>query len=58
MRIKPVADRHVPDPEQGGTLLAEGRTVEATNYWLRRLADGDVVIVPDAPDAPTEKKSR
>ena len=45
MFIKPVADRLVPDPEQGGTLSPTGRQVEATNYWLRRLNDGDVVVV-------------
>lgn len=60
MRIKPVEDRLVPDPQRGDTLPATGREVEATNYWLRRLADGDITIVAanEADAAPTEKKSR
>lgn len=45
MQIKPVSGRRVPDPEKGGFLPPEGRTVEQTVYWLRRLADGDVVAV-------------
>ncbi|HVL75311.1 MAG TPA: DUF2635 domain-containing protein [Noviherbaspirillum sp.] len=45
MRIKPAPGRQVPDPERGGYLSAEGRTVEPTQYWLRRLFDGDVIEV-------------
>jgi hypothetical protein len=40
MYVKP--NRPTPDPERGGYLADAGRTVEATPYWLRRLADGDV----------------
>tara|TARA_R110001592_G_scaffold56278_6_gene171610 strand:- start:77 stop:253 length:177 start_codon:yes stop_codon:yes gene_type:complete len=43
MFIKPVKGRTVPDIERGGLLLPEGRQVEATQYWLSRLRDGDVV---------------
>lgn len=42
MYIKPVSDYLVPDPDLGDTLPAEGRLVEATQYWLRRLLQGDV----------------
>lgn len=42
MLVKPVSGRQVPDPEKGGYLPPEGRAVEATAYWLRRIADGDV----------------
>lgn len=45
MNVKPVSGRQVPDPEKGGFLPPEGREVEATAYWLRRLADGDVTEV-------------
>lgn len=41
MFVKPNHD-HCPDPERGGYLAAEGREVEASQYWLRRIADGDV----------------
>lgn len=47
MYVKPVEGRQVPDPDKGGLLPAEGRVVEATTYWLRRVADGDVVQVED-----------
>lgn len=42
MYIKPIAGRLVPDPERGGVLPPDGREVEANQYWLRRLQDGDV----------------
>lgn len=41
MYVKPNHD-HVPDQERGGYLSADGREVEASQYWLRRLHDGDV----------------
>lgn len=44
----------VPDPEQAGTpgrhLPPEGRTVEPSDFWVRRLQDGDVTLGP----VPTE----
>ena len=43
MFVKPVEGRRVPDPQRGDTLPAEGREVEPTQYWQRRVADGDVV---------------
>lgn len=43
MYVKPAADRVVPDPDRGDNLPAEGREVPETQYWLRRLADGDAV---------------
>lgn len=55
MQVKPNAGRQVPDPEKGGFLPPEGRAVEATTYWLRRLAEGDVVAVDlDAKPAKTK----
>lgn len=46
MNIKPVGGKSVPDPERGGILPPEGRNVEPSSYWLRRIEDGDVVEVP------------
>lgn len=43
MHVVPVSGRQVPDPDKGGYLPQEGRNVEPTAYWLRRIADGDVV---------------
>lgn len=45
MQVKPASGRQVPDPEKGGFLPQEGREVEASAYWLRRLRDGDVIEV-------------
>lgn len=43
MYIKPIAGRHVPDPDRGDLLPDIGREVEPHQYWLRRLDDGDVI---------------
>ena len=53
MFIKPVAGRSVHDPERGDTLPPEGRDVEPTQYWQRRVNDGDVVEA--SADIPTRK---
>lgn len=42
MYVKPAPGRTVPDPDRGDILPAEGREVPETQYWLRRLADGDI----------------
>jgi len=49
MYVKPAAGRSVPDPERGGLLPSEGADVPDTQYWLRRLADEDVVKADPAP---------
>ena len=55
MFVKPVEGRHVPDPQRGDTLPAEGREVEPTQYWQRRVADGDVVEAEVASTPPKTK---
>jgi hypothetical protein len=50
MYVKP--NRPTPDPERGGYLADAGRTVEATPYWLRRIADGDVRETEPPPTEP------
>lgn len=42
MFVKPAAGLSVPDPERGGLLAAEGREVQPTTYWHKRLGDKDV----------------
>ena len=50
MFIKPVSGRRVPDPEKGGFVPPEGRVVaDHDQYWLRRIADGDVVNAEKQP---------
>lgn len=46
MYLKPVEGRAVTDPDRGDLLPAEGREVEPTQYWQRRINDGDVVEAP------------
>lgn len=43
MYVKPTEGRTVPDPTRGDILPPEGREVESTQYWQRRILDGDVV---------------
>ena len=43
MYVKPTEGRQVPDSARGDTLPPEGREVEPTQYWQRRVIDGDVL---------------
>ncbi|WP_200286534.1 DUF2635 domain-containing protein [Pantoea ananatis] len=45
MKLKPANGRSVPDPARGDILPKEGRNVEISTYWLRRIKDGDVTEV-------------
>ncbi len=57
MRVKPASENLlVRDPERKGHLPAEGAEVPDTEYWRRRLADGDVVAVTEAAKTKPEKK--
>ncbi len=40
--LVPAPGRTVRDPKTLEALPAEGRAVEMTPFWKRRLADGDV----------------
>lgn len=59
MYLKPNAGRTVPDPARGDVLPPEGREIEATQYWQRRLNDGDVqeAAAPAAAPALSKKES-
>lgn len=66
MFVKPTAGRRVPDPARGDTLPPEGRKVDPSQYWQRRLNDGDVVessppttsTPPAAPAATSSKTTK
>lgn len=46
IKVKPVEGKRVKDPNT--YLLLEGeKNVPKNSYWLRRVADGDVVIVTE-----------
>lgn len=47
--VKPVNGMQIPDPVRNDFIEAEGRKVELSPYWLRRLRDKDVIEVEDAP---------
>lgn len=38
----------------GGYLPPEGREVTLDSFWMRRIADGDVVATPVVPVVPLE----
>jgi hypothetical protein len=46
--LRPKADVKVMLPDRLGQWLPpEGQALEVNEYWLRRIADGDVEIVED-----------
>ena len=56
MFVVPKPGQKIPDPEQFGTpayyLPPEGREVDASDYWHRRVLDGGVTVVePSEPPA-------
>lgn len=46
MMVKPADGLVVRDPRNREPLPPEGREVERSSYWLRRLLEGDVTEVP------------
>jgi hypothetical protein len=56
MYLKPKDGLNVPDPARGDYLPAEGRQVEPTQYWQRRLNDGDVTEASAPVATPLSKK--
>lgn len=49
IQIKPAPGLTVRDPKTARPLATEGENKPRTTYWQRRLRDGDVVLVEDAP---------
>lgn len=44
MKVYPASGGQVPDPERGDYLPKSGRNISKTQYWLRRIKDGDVTL--------------
>lgn len=42
MFVIPATGLSVPDPDKNDVLPAEGRKVEAKQYWYRRIETGEV----------------
>jgi hypothetical protein len=55
MLVKPARGIDVRDPDLRDLLPKEGRDVPRSDYWLRRIADGDVREVHEEPPAPEMK---
>jgi hypothetical protein len=52
MFVKPAEGLVIPDPDRHDMLPAEGRDVPASDFWMRRLRDGDVVGAEPLKEAP------
>lgn len=51
VHVKPAPGLVVRDPDSKTALPPEGREVELSAYWTRRLRAGDVVeVAPPAPE--------
>jgi hypothetical protein len=53
MFVKPKPGLTVRDPDTRAALPPEGREVQPTTWWLRRVKSGDVVIT----EAPIEESA-
>lgn len=58
MYLFPAQGRTVADPDRGDQLPAEGREVQFTQYWQRRVADGDVIEGQRPTEAPVPTKTK
>lgn len=63
MFIRPMPGVLIRDPVSKALLPPEGRNVEASGFWHRRLAEGSVVVVASPhltaePAQPAQKDSR
>ena len=55
MYVIPKARASIDDPERGDVLPKKGRDVHKSQYWLRRIDDGDVTL--KAPPKPKRGKT-
>lgn len=53
MFVKPAPGLRIPDPDLHDFLPEQGREVQDTPYWQRRLSDRDVIKAPPV----TEKQT-
>ncbi len=53
--IKPVDGFKIRDPQTKAYLPEEGRLVEMSSYWYRRIQDGTVTIADSSPVLKNEK---
>lgn len=58
MHVIPAPGVQVPDPDRGAILAPHGREVEPSQYWQRRLLDGDVILAAAPGPAPVSPPAR
>ncbi len=58
MYVKPAPGLRIVDPLLRDFLPAEGRLVEPSDYWHRRLRDGDVLPAPTPAQAQAEAPAK
>lgn len=56
INIKPKDGYLVPDLELRDNLPSDGRVVNESPYWNRRIADGDVIVIPAAAEPSAKSK--
>lgn len=52
--VRPAPGLQIRDPETGNYLPDAGQIVPRTPFWMRRLADGDVIETTSTAPAETE----
>lgn len=55
LHIRPALGLSLRDPSTKELLPPEGGKVERSPFWIRRLKDGDVTEVKQAPAKPAKK---
>jgi hypothetical protein len=58
MFIKPLHDLKVPDPVLKDFLPVEGREVQDSPYWQRRLREQEIVVAAGASQNQPPKKPK
>jgi len=58
IKVKPAEGLRVRDPLTHQVLPIEGAEVTDNNFWRRRLAAGDVVLIEEAAQAEAQNEER
>ena len=58
MYVKPAPGLRIVDPILRDFLPADGRLVTPSEYWHRRVRDGDVTLIPQAAASESAPESK
>ena len=53
--LKPVAGVKIRDPKTKDFLPEDGKRIEMSTYWNRRIQDGTVMVISENPQAKPER---